>query len=253
MTINCDNLCDCLHNSGSYNSPEMFRFTVLKLLCGILGSSIFTYEGDLAVAITGLLKLEDEAHTSGDAGVLALTRRIDTAASSANASGDYSTINTDSLGKLWVRSSSKRRNSVITPTVTAAATNYTAGDCIGGKMAVPSAFTSTEGTLKRIVMADEGAEAQDVDVVVFNADPSASTFTDNAACAIADADLLKIVDVISIRNHYAFSDAGASVAATDTPIYAAGTGFWAVAIARGAGYLYDATDALTFIFDVESD
>jgi hypothetical protein len=159
----------------------------------------------------------------------------------------------DSTGRLIVANAGTRKNPQVTPTVTAATTNYTAGDCIGGKMTVPSAFSTSQGTLKRIIMVDEGAEAQDVDVVIFKADPSASTFTDNAACAIADADLLKIVDVIPIRNHYAFSDDGASVAATDTPIYAAGTGFWAVAIARGAGYLYDATDALTFIFDIESD
>lgn len=52
---------------------------------------------------TSLGKAEDATHTSGDVGVMALTRRIDTPASSAAASGRYATQNTDSLGHMWSR------------------------------------------------------------------------------------------------------------------------------------------------------
>lgn len=51
---------------------------------------------------TNLGKAEDAVHASGDTGVMTLTRRIDTAASSAGTSGDYATFNTDANGKLWV-------------------------------------------------------------------------------------------------------------------------------------------------------
>ena len=49
-------------------------------------------------------KLEDDAHASADYGVPIWTRRIDTtAASSGGASGDYATLDTDQLGRLWTR------------------------------------------------------------------------------------------------------------------------------------------------------
>lgn len=48
-------------------------------------------------------KAEDTAHADGDQGPAVMSRRIDTAASSAGASGDYATFNTDSLGRLWTR------------------------------------------------------------------------------------------------------------------------------------------------------
>ena len=46
-------------------------------------------------------KAEDAAHTTGDTGVAALSKRTDTAASSAGTDGDYATLNTDSTGRLW--------------------------------------------------------------------------------------------------------------------------------------------------------
>lgn len=52
---------------------------------------------------TNLGKAEDAAHTSGDVGVMILTKRTDTAASSAGTDGDYATLNTDSLGHVWNR------------------------------------------------------------------------------------------------------------------------------------------------------
>lgn len=51
---------------------------------------------------TSLGKAEDAVHANGDTGVAILSRRIDTVASSAGTSGDYATVNTDAVGKLWV-------------------------------------------------------------------------------------------------------------------------------------------------------
>ena len=56
----------------------------------------------LTIQASGHAWLEDRAHTSGDLGVLSLTVRTDTATSSAGTSGDYSTLNTDNLGYLYV-------------------------------------------------------------------------------------------------------------------------------------------------------
>lgn len=44
---------------------------------------------------------EDDAHTSTDAGPAVLTKRTDTAATSAGTDGDYATLNTDGSGRVW--------------------------------------------------------------------------------------------------------------------------------------------------------
>lgn len=50
---------------------------------------------------TDLGKAEDAPHASGDVGVELLTKRTDAAASSAGTDGDYATLNSDALGRLW--------------------------------------------------------------------------------------------------------------------------------------------------------
>ncbi len=50
----------------------------------------------------GIIQNEDAAHTSGDAGVVTLLKRTDTAAASSATDGDYVTANADSTGRLWV-------------------------------------------------------------------------------------------------------------------------------------------------------
>lgn len=168
-------------------------------------------------------------------------------------SGDWTYVYSDNYGRLWSRTSGERRNPTSTPTVTAATTDYTAGDCVGGLQTITNAFSTIGGTIKRIVAVDEGAEAQDLDVIIFNANPSTSTIADNAAPTIADADLLKIVAVVPIREHFSLGSKGASMASTDIPLNSGATSFYALAIARGSAYYYNATDALSFVFDIESD
>ena len=60
----------------------------------------------LGTSISGELSsaseyVEDSAHTNEDVGVTILTKRTNTAASSAGTDGDYATLNTDFYGKLW--------------------------------------------------------------------------------------------------------------------------------------------------------
>jgi len=59
--------------------------------------------GDLTpgVAAGSLGKAEDAVHASADTGVAILTRRIDTAATSAGTTGDYATLDSDASGRLW--------------------------------------------------------------------------------------------------------------------------------------------------------
>lgn len=167
------------------------------------------------------------------------------------ATDTFNSVRVDSSGNLVTAATSTvSMVATSTPTVSAV-TTYTAGDCIGTKQTL-TGVTNSSATLVSLSVNDEGAEAQDMDVLIFKADPSNSTFTDNAACAVADADLASLVGVISLRDHYALSDNGLSVGLTDLPLNGA-TSFYAVAVARGSGYTYDATDALTFVYGVRID
>lgn len=56
-------------------------------------------------AATSLGKAEDNAHASGDTGVAILAVRRDTAAVGSGTDGDYSTVNVDSSGRVWVNAS----------------------------------------------------------------------------------------------------------------------------------------------------
>lgn len=56
--------------------------------------------GVLRAHATGILKLEDAAAASGDAGVAMLAVRRDTAASGVSADGDYANVSVDSAGRL---------------------------------------------------------------------------------------------------------------------------------------------------------
>lgn len=68
--------------------------SVIALLKGLLTQ--------LGTSATGLLKLEDAAAASGDAGIMSLAVRRDTAVTDASAAGDYTPLHVDALGQLQV-------------------------------------------------------------------------------------------------------------------------------------------------------
>lgn len=86
----------------------------------------------------------------------------------------------------------------VTPTVETSA--YADGDLVGEKLTLTNAGRIEGGSLivHSIVLADKAKQSAALDVVFFFADPSGTTFTDNAALDVADADLEKIAGVVSI-------------------------------------------------------
>lgn len=58
---------------------------------------------NIGASASSIAKAEDAAHTTGDVGAFVLTKRTDTAASSAGTDGDYATLNTDNTGRMWTR------------------------------------------------------------------------------------------------------------------------------------------------------
>ncbi len=86
---------------------------------------------------------------------------------------------------------------------------YAAGDLIGGKLTLTPAvrLQGFGGILTRITLTDKAKQNAPIDVVFFVADPTGTTFTDQAALAIADADLLNAFHVSILATDYAsFSD-----------------------------------------------
>jgi hypothetical protein len=89
-------------SEGTWNQPYMTT-----------GGAIHAYVGNQVSVVCGqvtpgsgaaqLGKLEDNAHATGDLGVMALAVRRDTLASTTSANNDYATLNVDSVGALWTR------------------------------------------------------------------------------------------------------------------------------------------------------
>lgn len=102
----------------------------------------------------------------------------------------------------------------VTPTVDTSA--YAAGDLIGGKLSVDLSFFRDHEllALKGLVLADKAKQSAALDVLFFGADPSATTFTDNAAFDPADADLAKVIAALPLASadYLAFSDSSLVVA-----------------------------------------
>ncbi len=204
---------------------------------------------------TSLGKAEDGAHTTGDTGVAVLGVRRDAKAVGSGTDGDYSTLNVDANGDLRVNA--KDRFIVkTTPTVTAGA--YTAADCFGGKQTIANAarVSGGGGTIRAVSMFDEGPNilASDIEVIFFDSDPSGSTFSDNAALAIVDADGPKILGSVILSNRRDTGDGGFLYERNlDIPYVCSGsTSLYAAAVQLDTT-APDATDGITFIYHLERD
>lgn len=123
--------------------------------------------------------------------------------------------------------------------------DYSTGDLIGGEIEFASAVPSGEGVIiQSVIITDLAALSADIDVVFFSEEPTGTTFTENAALDIADADLPKIVGVAKVRTHTAFADNSVSQELNlAIPFYPTGTrSLWAVMVARATMNMVSTTD-----------
>lgn len=88
-----------------------------------------------------------------------------------------------------------------TPTITNG-TAYASGDLIGGKLTFTNAVLSSQRHAEIVggVLYDSSKQSADVDLVIFSADPTATTFTNDSAFAVHADDLQKVVAVIKFRS-----------------------------------------------------
>lgn len=93
---------------------------------------------------------------------------------------------------------------------------YATGELVGGKLTFTPAVRPATSTavITGVMMIDQSVTTSDFDIVLFSSNPSATTFTDQAALDIADADLSKVIAVIPLvsANRFAFADNGVKFA-----------------------------------------
>lgn len=146
-----------------------------------------------------------------------------------------------------------------TPTIQAAA--YALGDLVGGKQAFANAARvadSIGGIIEFLLIADNANVGQPFDLVFFDSDPSATTFTENEALDIADVDLDKVLAVVRLTattatDFQAFVDNAVHYKQVAIPyVTAGGTTLFLAMLARGA-MTFVATDDLQLTLTVRQD
>jgi len=88
-------------------------------------------------------------------------------------------------------------------TIAATATTYASADCIGTKFEIANLNRGVAGMapiLTAVTVTDLDDQQGALDVILFDSDPSATTFTDDAALDIADADLTKIIGMVKVTS-----------------------------------------------------
>src|SRR5271165_3521774 len=89
----------------------------------------------------------------------------------------------------------------VTPTVTASST-YSAGNTVGGLMTFLGAVvpSSNTGILESVTITSKTVQTGEIDLYLFNQNPSASTWTDKSAPAINAADVSKVIGVYKLSS-----------------------------------------------------
>ncbi len=139
-----------------------------------------------------------------------------------------------------------------TPTVTAGA--YSAGDAVGGLLtfALAGRADSNSGVIKSVIILDDAGQDAATELWLFNA-----TFTaiaDNDAWDISQADLRKLVAIISTSdgNYFASGTESAARVEVSQGYNLAGTSMFGQLVTRGTP-TYSATDDVTVIVQLLQD
>jgi hypothetical protein len=131
-----------------------------------------------------------------------------------------------------------------TPAVTAAA--YAAGNVVGGLLTFAGAARTAAGSglVQAASVISKSAQTAILDLLIFSANPAASTFTDKAALSVAAGDLDKLVGVIHLTDWTSLgTPAIVQAVSAGLPFkLAAGTALYGVLVARAAMTLTSTTD-----------
>jgi len=101
---------------------------------------------------------------------------------------------------------------------------YATGDVIGDTSPIkiePIRGVYGTGVIHSIVVQDLSNQSGAMDIVFFDSNPTATTFTDNSALDIAEGDLPKVIGVVSIaaNDYYTIADSAfATVKGISLPV-----------------------------------
>jgi hypothetical protein len=116
---------------------------------------------------------------------------------------------------------------------------YAPGDLLGTKLTLSNALrvTGGSGLLQSITVQDLSNQKSALDVVIFDANPDTTTFTNNAALDVSDADVIRIIHTVSFlaSDYISFADnAVATKSGLAMPVaVAAGRDLYACVVSRG--------------------
>lgn len=144
------------------------------------------------------------------------------AAHNVTNAGTFAVQNTTQAGELHIGEVGGNQIRVDVAQTVTASSAYTSGNAIGGKMTIAGAArvsgslgaAGTGGILQQVVANSKSLQTTQVDVFLFNSDPSSSTCTDKTAFVLATADFDKVIGVASIPG----------AAANNSGWFAGGTG-----------------------------
>ncbi len=91
---------------------------------------------------------------------------------------------------------------LVTPTITVNTAVYVANDCVGGKITLSSAMrvSAGSGVLQNVTIVDLAGQGVTLNFWLFNADPSAGTYTDHAALTLNSTDLAKCICAFQVAS-----------------------------------------------------
>ena len=143
-----------------------------------------------------------------------------------------------------------------TQALTVTAGLYAVGDNVGGKITLTSAARASGGTvrLNSIVLADHDEQEAEMDITFFNANPSGSTLTNDAATDVVDADAGKIAGTITISPAHYYDLGSCSVANIqdiNMLITASGSANLYCAVTTRGTPTFTATDHVNVIINLE--
>jgi len=131
--------------------------------------------------------------------------------------------------------------------VVSASPDYSTGDCIGSLLTFQPVVLASghDATIQAVTVQCKVANTSAMDLILFNANPAESTFTDNSAPAVHANDLAKVIGVINITKWTSMGSNSQSMGeATNLafPVELATTAAYGVLVARGTVNLASTSD-----------
>ncbi len=131
--------------------------------------------------------------------------------------------------------------------VVSASPDYSTGDCIGSLLTFQPVVLAAghDGTIQSVTVNCKVANTAAMDLMLFNANPSASTFTDNSAPAVHANDLAKVIGVVNITKWTSVGSNSQSMGEANNlafPVELATTAAYGVLVARGTVNLASTSD-----------